>query len=292
MNRFVPHAVVLPASPSNIAVSQISVSEDFGFETFVNKATSEIFPGFTGIHRQNPRFTIQTPDCQSVLEQIDTQGVAKGYTAETPGNQVVLEYLGRQNLGANWATSNTSNQRIILQRSMMCWSTLSASNASLADLGFMLYPEAGSSDEAAISRSSAALTATAVTNKVFTLGPVSLNGVTICAESINWSNNPAVNPYFCNGLPWPSLVVLESVEPTVEITTEESDKVLGYLAGGAISSLTIYLRAKVQGGDNYSDASEEHIKIVASVGLITANGRGGLTLRVHGFTVTTDQAIT
>lgn len=290
MNLYKPHSITFPTTPSATDIFQISSwTPTPGFAQFVEYASSGPAPLFTGTHSSTPMVDFSTPDIEAILGMLDvTYALYAGFTSE-----VSLAYLKKANLGVNGGIADAANLRINLANSQLSFEGLSAQQNQLASIACKLKGVDGGSGCLSVETSAADLSAASAVNQ-FGLGPVSVNGSTICASGISVSNNIQHDTQFCSGGSEPEYTAIDFFTPAVAIQTEEIDETMGFFTSpGSLSALTFYLRKKTNGGLNVANATAEHIKFAATVGDVTRTGEKEITVRTRSsLAITLSSAIT
>jgi len=281
-----PHAINF-ASGTDITQLE-DLSPEFSMEDILVHSASEVLPGMTGSMSAKPMLTMGTTQIKEILDRCTTDNVCAGYSASNTD----LEFRVVSNLTGRVALATTSHARIRMTHFLLSWNTIEARIDSLATINFSMRPISSGGNAPMIYGAGVAITATSAVQAVFELGPVVLDGTTLCAQGVSWNNNLKYSEKRCGGGAYLEHVSVDTAAPELTIDVEDITTALALLPGGsALTSLSFYLRKKAASGINVSDATEEHILISASVGTITPVGPKKIRCRVHSFSIDTTSAI-
>lgn len=136
-------------------------------------------------------------------------------------------------------------------------------------------------------------------NADFALGPVYINATLIVGvQSVRITPGLEIEkPPLGSGAVWPTMAMIKSIVPTIEITVNDFDAVANTIGDFiAMTSANCYLRKRVDSGI-YS-ASTDNIRFTFAAGLTDTNSvtvanmdDGSATITLHGKTLTTSTAV-
>lgn len=289
---YLPHAINFP---SGTDITQIdSLPLDPQLDDFEVRAASAVLPGITGHHLSDPEMAFSTTQVADILDHCTIDDIAGAFD----GSNVDLEWRKSQSLTGRVAVASTEHARTRATKSLLSWEEISVASGSLASINARLgFISDGTNAPLAVS-TGVALGAAAATNEVFTMGPAhlttaSVTGSPLCATAWSWRNNIRFDRVHCNGLGWLEFLAVDTFSPTITIDVEDITNPLALLPSGeTLSTLTLYLRHKLQGGVNTPAGTASHVKIAATVGTAKMIAPRRFQVRVHSFTVTTSSAIT
>jgi hypothetical protein len=143
--------------------------------------------------------------------------------------------------------------------------------------------------------------ATQAFNAIHTLGPCYING-TLIAGVQSAKINPGievVKPPLGSGSNFPVFASIKMVTPTIQLTVNDFDAVLGTIGDfTAMTSANIYFKKRNDSGVFVAGATAEHLRFTFAAGLadtenISVNGNedGSSTITLHGKTLTASAAV-
>jgi hypothetical protein len=133
----------------------------------------------------------------------------------------------------------------------------------------------------------------------FALGPAYINGTEIVGvQSIKINPGITLEKSRAKGLPRPTIISIKSIEPTIEIVTNDIDSVVATVnAFTAMTSANVYFR-KREAGAVYSAAGLDCIRFTFAAGMtdtnsvsVSDNNNGTATVTLHGKTLTASAAV-
>lgn len=137
-------------------------------------------------------------------------------------------------------------------------------------------------------------------NAEFGLGPAYVNGAEITGvQSLRINPGITLVKSTSAGLPRPTTISIQTVMPTIEITTDNIDAAVATVnAFTAMTSANVYFRKRADAGV-YSAAGLDNVRFTFAGGLadsnaveVSDNNNGTATITLHGKTLTASTAIT
>lgn len=137
-------------------------------------------------------------------------------------------------------------------------------------------------------------------NAEFGLGTAYINGTLIVGtQSIKVNPGITLVKSASNGLVRPTLISIQEVKPTIEITTNDADAIATTInAFTAMTSANVYFRKRSDSGVYVANATAEHIRFTFAGGLadtnaieVSDNNNGTATVTLHGKTMTATAAV-
>ncbi len=139
-------------------------------------------------------------------------------------------------------------------------------------------------------------------NLEFALGTASLNSTALDSlTGVRINPGLSVVKQSAKGGNYPIEASIQAADPTIDLTLHDIDEVATVLDQFSAGLLTVFLRARKDGGTYETDATLAHLKFTFAAGISFAEtieapetGNGSVTVRVAGkaLAVTVDQAIT
>lgn len=286
---YLPHAIVFA---SGNAITQLdSLTPDFGLDDLTVYSASEILPGFTGSYSHQPVLNASTTQIVDILDRCTVPSTGPVCGSFSSSN-IDIEWRLMSNLTGRVAAATTSHKRTRSTHALLCWESIQGSIGSLATVNFRLEPISSSGAAPWSYTSGVALGGTSAVQKVFEVGPVVLDGSTLCAQGWSWNNNLSYQRRRCGSSAYVEFLAVDRVRPVVTVDVEDVTTALALLpAGGALTSLVCYLRHKSQSGINVADGTATHIALSASAGTVKPIGPRQLAIHLHSFSFDTTSAI-
>lgn len=287
-NLFIPHAINFPVG--GVDLTQLDdLNPDFALEAFRVHSASEVTPSFTGSMSTRPVLSMATTQVKDVLDKLDLDYIAKAYSA----SNIDLEFRRVDSLTGRVAIGASSNVRARMANSLMCLNSISARIGQLATASFTLLPVSADGTTAPMVVSTGvAISATSAVQAVFEVGPVSINGTTVCVQGWDYNSNISMIERRCSGSPYLEYAAVERAFHVFDVDVEDITQVMTHVpAGTNLSSFTAYLRCKSQGGINVADATAQHISITGSVGAIRPVNPRRVQVELHSIVTSTSATI-
>lgn len=138
----------------------------------------------------------------------------------------------------------------------------------------------GDTSNEPLSVATTTISITGTVTEAFTVGPASINGTEIDAQSITVDFGIQYKTESHSGYAWPILGYIDRREPTITIRTLDMSKWATLQpdgAGGlAVTAGIVYLRKMAEGGTfRVADGTAQHCKFTVTDGIATASTAGG-----------------
>ena len=290
MDLYKPHAIVFPSGAALTQLEQLD--PQFNLDDLVVHSSSGVLPGFSGSSRSRPELRMNTTQIKDVLDKTTVNNIAAGYS----GSNVDVEFLKADNLTGNVGTGSSSHVRLRSTRTLLCWDTITARQNETAEINFWLVPVSDGTNPPWAATTATTLAGTAVVAAVYTLGPIvvasTLLTKTLEVQGWNWSNALQLDEFGHGGSAHGLYAAVRRGTPSITIDSENVADVMSLVpAGGPITTIDFYLRKRLLGGINVANATEEHIKLSASVGTLKPVSARQIRAILHSFSVSTVSAI-
>lgn len=280
---YYPHAIRTTAIAGGAEGLILTLLDDVepshNFMDLTSYCAAQVGPQLVGSHMASPDNRFSTPQLGTLLAALASgpYGICRDYS----DSYVDTWYRAGANLGMRVAKATTSHLRMRAQaNTLLALESLEASEGGTAQarcrLCHILNPQTGA--DPLVPTAGAALEGIASGGRIYTLGPIALNGTALkgCTNA-RLDFNVEYDQESSHGDGFLTYCGIRSIRPVITLRTRKSD----YLAtfgtrGTAFSSLTWYFKSKLAGGINEADASAFHIKITsAAAGVIKARGISG-----------------
>ena len=290
MNVYKPHSITFPTDPISHIWQISNWRPTPGHTPFEEYAASGVVPLFLGTHTRTPAMEFETVDLDRMITNLDaTFKIFAAYT--TP---VIVKWLKKVNLGMNEAVGSTVHQSLSLARALLSFESLSAQQDALATMSMGLRAlAAADGSPAPVVASNATLVAPTVCN-LYTLGPLTINTASVCAEGVVLNNNITHDVRRCNNSVDPTYTAIDRIQPTLTITTPEVDKVMShFVTPSNVTAVAFFLRRKATSQINVADATAQHLRFAATAGSAAQTGENEITIRLaQSMAITTSLAVT
>ena len=276
---FYPHAIsadVYQGANLFQLTKIFDVAPSANYRDLVEFAASQVGPQFTGTHMASPDNRFSTHQL-GTLFSVTIAG--DYYIARNLENHVTdLHYKAGRNLGMRYADNATSHFRMRADRnSMLVVESIEASQGQLAVARCRLCHVYNGQVAVAplIPTAGVVLTATSTTGNLHTLGPIKVNGSWLTGvTSMRLENNVEYEEEASSGEAFLTYCAVKRYRPVLTIRTRQTDYLATFgVAGTALSSLSCFLRNKLESGINDADATAYHI-LAANAGYGTIKARG------------------
>lgn len=238
-----------------------------GIAELVVNPSGDVAPGFTGINEARPETSFSTQQIYAILAQCTTEGIS----GDLSGGDLDVYYRAGDPFATLAAESAESHiQAKFEANSILCWSTIRASQGGLADISCRLVPVYDGTNSPMQLTSGVAIADAAVVSALYTLGPIKLNGSWVeGVQDVTIDSGVSLDIVADSGSPWPTLVTVSAIAPRIRFTTRATAiaPTLGTL-GTPLTALLVYLRKKSPGGAvaNVADGTAEHVKFAMASG--------------------------
>lgn len=232
-----------------------------------------------------------------LYNMITSAGIAGGLSVAA--GTIVLPFQQRLQ-GSTFGGAGT-NQTLTAANALAVISSISASQSSdmaIGNLDVHFRSTDGKTEPVTINVDQD-LTAQAF-QAAYKMGPVKGQvGADVAVAQIEGVTSVTINPGInvsvkaFDGSIWPTLLVIDRIEPTIDLTFEDFDALSRFNATyTSLTSLTAYLRKLADGGTFVSDATAGHISLTLTGGLVLGQtmssgegGDGSVTQRCIGKTL-------
>jgi hypothetical protein len=269
--QFKPYNLYLPTSDLTFAqMDDVAVSA--GLQEVMEYSAGGVEPGFIGAGDVEPVISWSTKDLEKwaavFTGAYSTDNETKHVSAPQSG-ACLLRYQAMRSGSTEYASGASSHFVTTIRDAITTWSSIAADHGGMAAARMQLDGIYDGTNTPISNATGQTLSGGKAFNKLYTLGPVKLNGSFVngvfnsrCESGAN------LEKLFDSGLQYPTFASIGRVRHAVAFDTNTItlQNSLGYIA--AVSALIVYYRRRTQDSYNYSDASTEHIKITYGAGTI------------------------
>ena len=221
-------------------------------------------PAFVGASREEPEIAFNSTDITGVLDLMSTESLLRSAGAAT------INLLFRKGVNLSMRAAHTDlahHVYSLISNAMWYWESISADQRNAARIETSLVTTRNGSNKPVTQLPDQAIDAPPNTMKLWTLGPVVINTVTLDrVKSWNWKNNCDILKDDANGNESPDVAIMRRVRPVITVETSDLSALAAFADGVAVTGLTVYLRRRQDNLINYSDASTVHMKLTAGAG--------------------------
>lgn len=273
-----PHAIAFPGPVYVTQFTDVRVNNNY--QEFVERSASEAAPQWSGALAAAPELGFTSRQLKSILDLTTDQDVAVGYSAASPGT-VAMYYRTGANRGLRVAVASALHNRFdMVNNAMLLWNSISAQQKGIAEIDCLVKavsPDGVTAPMVAVG--TCALAGDVAVSHVYTLGPISVNGVflnSVVGHSID--NGFTFDAEDESGNPYLQYYGIDEWNPRVTIDTNDATVFATFGAGGtALTSLKQYFRKLKKGSlGPVADVTAEHIKITGTSGSIFVQEGSGL----------------
>jgi len=242
------------------------IGYDDGLQRLLAAADGQVDPTWSATTMQSPGPTFATTDLNEALALNSAKFLFKGLELSA---SLVAELYYQQAQHGHELYSGAHHLKLAVNKGMLVPRGLVANHGQgLARLAVGVVPVYDGSNDPIVISSDQALPGTPAVSCGFGVGPVTLTGawgsVSLDDEVLGISFDPGIALRTVGGgsKPWPFFTGIRARRPTFTLRLSDMGVLatLG-LAGKALTSGVIYLRAFERASACYADASEQHVKI-------------------------------
>lgn len=184
----------------------------------------------------------------------------------------------QKNADSGERSSGSAHLKVVLTSGLIIPQTLRASQDGEAEISYQIIPVSsdGTTDPLTFTDSQA-LAGTPNSGEKFTVGPVTLNGTDIEAQSIEINFGISVETRSHSGFHLPIQANIKTVAPTLTVATKDLSKISTFGLSGTAQSATdtlVYLRKIDENGIRVANATAEHVKISIDDGQMHTDSLG------------------
>lgn len=230
-------------------------------------------PTWVSVNGQAPTVAFGTTMLATVLASCGIAGMK--ITPDAAGAEFYfqkMDELGTRLTGAN-------HIKVTMAKGLLIPTTLAANQGGNAMLSLEAHAVYDESVDPLVIATGQTLPAAGSVSELFTVGPVSINGVAlndVVGVNIAFGINLLVDP--TDGLVWPRWLNIASRQPVITIDCRDVAQLgtLGLLgAAQGVTDSVIYLRKRDEGAALVADDVAEHISFTIDEGRIEVVGIGG-----------------
>ncbi len=262
-------SLITTATPALTLGGIIAQSLNPNLQEIVEASDGQVDPTFTAVMSGAPAFGVTTVAVATALAAFGINGTQAITLAAYL--QKIAAY-GTRSAGA-------THMKIAIANALMVPRQLTAAQGQRATLALEAFPVSSDGETAPVEfTDSQVLPAGGGVAQAFTLGPVSINGAALDAESVTVDPGLDARTEGSEGDVWTKLAYVMNRRPTIRIRTPHrlaiSDFGLAGAAQGASDSL-VYLRKLAANGTRVAENVAEHIKIAVDDGRISCQSVTG-----------------
>jgi hypothetical protein len=231
-----------------------------------------VYPTFSALMNQAPRFSLTTSQIAAVLTKVSTKGLALATGFEV-FNQAKSTTTGLPTTGA-------THQKLAIATGLVIPRQLSCSQGGLAKLTFDVVGinASGTTNPVTMTENTNTPTITGISEQ-FTLGPVKINGTNVeGVQDVTIDFGLRERILEGSGAYYPQLVALDTVAPKVTIRTNDAAVLANFGLTGLAQAATdsvIYFRKMAANGIRTADVTGAHVSFTIDDGLFLVGDKGG-----------------
>jgi hypothetical protein len=275
-NVFYPHVVRASLISDASELFTLSLLDDIqpshNYSDVISFASGQVGPQFAGSHMAAPDIRFTTPQLGTVLPV--TIAGEYGIVRDLSLHNVDLWYRSGANLGARLSNASLAHLRMrAAANTTLVLESISADEGQIATgrcrLAHVYNVQTGT-DPLVPTAGVALPNGLGTGGVIYTHGPVKLNGTLLTGGTYAGIDfNPEYDEESSHGDGFLTYIGIRRYRPVITIRTRQTDYAATFgTRGTALSSLSMYLRAKLPSGINVADATAQHIKVTASTGAI------------------------
>lgn len=245
---------------------------NLGTDKKVLSTAGQVYPTFTGIMAQKPKFSLTTSAIAQVLAKIGAEGLVLATGFEV-FNQLVSDATGKRTAGA-------VHQRLSITTGLIIPRRLQVSQGQPAKLTFdVIGINAGGLTNPVTVTENIALPTTAGIAEVFTLGPIKINGTSYDGiQDLDIDFGLKDEFLMGSGAVYSQRAHFTNIAPKVTIRSNDAAVLSALSMLGAAQSVTdsvLYLRKMTDNGVRVADVTAQHISFTIDQGLWIPTEKGG-----------------
>lgn len=225
--------------------------------------SGEMYPRFQSLISQRPAAGFTTLALQNALDAVGLQGV------DIAGLSGFLKLYGQAHVDGGTRAGASLHRRYTVSAGRLVPRILSADHQDDASLSYEAVVSYDGTNDPVVIADLQSLPSGIVDDERFTLGPITIGGVTIPeVRSLEVNFGLDVQSEGSDSDVWDTFVSVRSINPVLTIRGIDLEwlksaniPLLG--KAGTHANTTIYLRKRLQGGTFVVDATAQHIKLTA-----------------------------
>lgn len=270
MSTSAVHDVIIGASMSPSTIHQCqSTNLESNIEENVHRMSGAVSPSLVSVKGAEPKAPISTHDLLGFLTAIP---IATGLKVES--GTITVPYKRRANeglfaTGSDLILAGTDGIAVPTNVTASQGDDGAVANADIwfVSTDGLIIPVTTTTGGTAAAQSF---------NAAFSMGPAAINSTElpmVTRTTVNFGLEAV--PHYYGGGPYPQVVTINFINPTVEIEFEDFDSVhaLGPLFS-ALTSCDVYYRKALDGDTYVPDATAQHVRFTLSGGLVKVNDFG------------------
>lgn len=274
-----PHAIVLPGTPNKEIVQFESADPNEELTELIAHASGDPLPSFAAFMNAKPGITFSSSQLKTLLDELVAGGtVVKSYI----GSNVDFEFREGTLGGVRVAIATTTHLRGRCGNAVLVWESLSVQHDQQAMMGGRVAMLSSDGVTKPLTwTDGVAISATTKVGNIYTLGPLKLNGSFVGGgQSAEYNNRLTLDESASDGEPFNTWLDVDNFQPQLVYRARNAALLSTYNDPTAITSATLFLRKKLANGYVVPDATEEHIAITGTAGVVKARGASGGTVEL------------
>ena len=272
------------ANPGSTAAFNITHMEnlntDRNFRQISQSSAGDFAPCSQGLSGTDPSISFDSTQLLDLFNMFSqsTSSQQSLITDLSAGNVSLIYAAGKPNAIREADTASEHIIGTLANNAAIYWNSLSVSQDEKASVSVVVKTSGTAPGNDALSFSVVPLTganaAPTACHEIFTLGPVYYGGIQIeGVTSVSWQNNVNEINFRSDGSKSTSYFGVQDFAPQVTVTTSDGDELtVGGIGGSGHAGLTtgllvVYLKKFSKTNFFVSNATTEHIRLVANAGL-------------------------
>lgn len=252
---------------------------DPAIQEILSAGSGQVDPTHVAVMSQNPRIAFSTTALATMLAEVTSGFFINGIKIDSDGTHDGAELWFQKLAKGGTRTAGANHIKMTVNEGLLLPRSISAMQGQVASLAMDLLAGYDGTNDPIVIAAAQALEGTPAVGELFTLGPVSINGVDLDGvQGVRLDTGLQEVALGGSGQVWPTFLGIMSRQPLITITTLDVSVLSTYGLSGTAQSATdskIYLRKIAEGGARVADATAQHLSFTIDEGHIRVRSIGG-----------------